>query len=1071
MAEDRVCARCGTVLKAYAGGRLCPTCLLHGGLEAGADLAPAEEASPAARPVSLPHAFGDYELLEVIARGGMGVVYRARQKSLDRLVAVKMLLGGEFAAPKFVERFRVEAEAVARLQHPGIVAIHEVGEHDGHRFFSMDYVEGKNLAQVISDLGFQISDCRRSASWLKTIAEAVHYAHQRGILHRDLKPSNVLIDALEQPHLADFGLAKRFTPDPSRAGDPWSLTLSGQVLGSPNYLPPEQAEGRHAQVGPPSDIYSLGAILYHLSTGRPPFQGESLTTLLKQVVETAPVAPRLLNPGLPRDLETICLKCLEKDPQKRYQTAQDLADELGRFLQDLPIQARPVNAAGRAVRWCRRQPMRAGLTAALILTFLFGMTGVAWQLKRARAGELLALRHAYAGDIKEAQRALEEEDLGGARRTLNKYRPGNPASGFRQPTLAVDLRGWEWRYLWGQCRSDEQSILTNQPDAFENLALSPEGGLLAVRQTGDNIVLWDLEGRHQVGTLTNQSQPRAMAFVPGGNLLASAHDDTNGPVVRFWDVTTRQIVRTLPHPTPVHALAFSPDGEWLATFDVEPRLRLWRVSTGELVTDLLGPGPRNALGRVPLFSPDGATLALGEMDGSIRLLSLKTGVIRTTIPRPSEINIGVMALAFSPDGRLLASGHGQSDGTIRFWDTVSGSPAGKLEGHRGWVSTLVFAPDGRTLYSGSSDQTIRVWDVAQKQERSRLRGHTGGLSGLVLVHDGNTLVSCASDGSIRVWDVKSKPQRPAHAVLPIRVGPYGAPFTRDSRRLITASAKDPVTIWDVASATPIQTLPALGTNNHSVALSPDERLLVVGGLDGTLKVWDLVDQRLATEFRPQSLPILGLRFWDAGKTLMSHAGVWNRQSSVKRWDVASWDEIPFGRMDVSRALVLAQSPDQRLLAIPSEPGLTLWDYSTGELRWAFTAAPSGMMATFSADSRLLAACIEGGAWVWEVGSWRELTALSLHANRVVSVAFSPDGQRLVTGGETGMALQPAVVLWDYTIQRQLIGLQSDGAWTSWTAFSPDGNTLLALSWGGLAELYRAPSWEEIEGEEKGQKTP
>ncbi|MBE0617321.1 MAG: serine/threonine protein kinase, partial [Proteobacteria bacterium] len=403
-------------------------------------------------------------MLEMIARGGMGVVYRARQESLHRIVAVKMLLAGEFAQPKFIERFRAEAEAVAQLQHPNIVAIHEVGEHDGHQFFSMDYVEGKNLAQISAEFGARSAEFHRCASWLQTIAEAVHYAHQRGIIHRDLKPSNILIDAFDQPWITDFGLAKRL-PEKSEIGKQNSemdLTVSGQVLGSPNYLPPEQAEGKHGQVGPPSDIYSLGAILYHLLTGRPPFQAESLTTLLKQVVETDPIPPRLLDPGIPRDLETICLKCLEKDTQRRYQTARDLAADLGRFLEDRPIQARPVNAAGKIARWCRRQPVRAALSAALILTFLFGLVGILWQLNRARAGELLALRHAYAGDIKEAQRAIEESDLGDARRILHKYRPGKPAFGVRQPTLAVDLRGWEWRYLWGQCRSEEQFTLTEE---------------------------------------------------------------------------------------------------------------------------------------------------------------------------------------------------------------------------------------------------------------------------------------------------------------------------------------------------------------------------------------------------------------------------------------------------------------------------------------------------------------------------------------------------------------------------------------------------------------------------------
>jgi len=248
MADRRICVRCGTALKGYAGARLCPSCLLRGGLtendpsvQVGAQGCGVN--SPAAQQASLPHSFGDYELLEVVARGGMGVVYRARQKSLNRTVAVKMLLAGEFAERKFIERFRAEARAVAQLQHPNIVAIHEVGEHAGDQFFSMDYVEGKNLAEVISGLGFRISDFRRGARWLKTIAEAVHYAHQRGIIHRDLKPSNILIDAFDQPHITDFGLAKRVT-------DAVSLTRSGAVLGTPSYMAPEQAAGAARAIGP-----------------------------------------------------------------------------------------------------------------------------------------------------------------------------------------------------------------------------------------------------------------------------------------------------------------------------------------------------------------------------------------------------------------------------------------------------------------------------------------------------------------------------------------------------------------------------------------------------------------------------------------------------------------------------------------------------------------------------------------------------------------------------------------------------------------------------------------------------
>jgi serine/threonine protein kinase len=267
----------------------------------------------------LPRAFGDYELLEEIARGGMGIVYRARQVSLDRIVAVKMLLFGPLSSPEFVKRFRAEASVAASLQHPNIVAIHDVGVCQGQQYFAMDYVEGQSLAKLLANGPLP---ARRAASYLKPIAEAIHYAHERGILHRDLKPSNVLIDVNDQPRVTDFGLARRLEGDSE-------LTATGMVLGSPNYVPPEQAVGKRGKVSRRSDVYSLGAMLYHLLTGRPPFVGEALTDTLEQVLNAEPVSPRLLNPSVPRDLETICLKCLEKAPDKRYTTAQALADELG----------------------------------------------------------------------------------------------------------------------------------------------------------------------------------------------------------------------------------------------------------------------------------------------------------------------------------------------------------------------------------------------------------------------------------------------------------------------------------------------------------------------------------------------------------------------------------------------------------------------------------------------------------------------------------------------------------------------------------------------------------------------
>jgi tRNA A-37 threonylcarbamoyl transferase component Bud32 len=308
--------------------------------------------------------FGDYELLDEIARGGMGVVWKARQTSLHREVALKMIRAGTLASPDEVQRFLREAEAAANLQHPNIVAIHEVGQHDGQHYFSMDYVAGRDLGDLVKDGPLP---ARRAAGYLKTIAEAIHFAHQRGTLHRDLKPQNVLIDAADQPRITDFGLAKIMKGD-SR------LTQSGVIMGSPSYMPPEQAAGRPGDIGPASDVYSLGAMLYELLTGRPPFSGATPLDTVMKVLEAEPVAPRRLHADIPIDLETICLKCLEKAPSARYPTARALAEELDRFLKGEPIQARPASSVRKVVSWTRRHPGTLAAIAALVVVVLaFGL--------------------------------------------------------------------------------------------------------------------------------------------------------------------------------------------------------------------------------------------------------------------------------------------------------------------------------------------------------------------------------------------------------------------------------------------------------------------------------------------------------------------------------------------------------------------------------------------------------------------------------------------------------------------------------------------------------------------------
>ncbi len=408
---------------------------------------------PPAPPPGQPRRFGDYELLDEIARGGMGIVYRARQISLNRIVAVKVLLFGRFASDTFVKRFRAEAEAAASLRHPNIVAIHDIGEHEGQYYFSMDFIEGPSLADLTR--GGPLP-ARTAASHLEKIALAIHYAHQQGVIHRDLKPSNVLIDPTGQPHITDFGLAKRLADD-------GELTTTGQVLGSPNFMPPEQADPTLGQPGPAGDIYSLGALLYHLLTGRPPFVGESVEATLRQLLHQDPVAPRLLDAAIPADLETICLKCLERNPSRRFPTALALAEDLGRFLRNEPIRIRPLGRVQRLWRWCGREPVLAGLTfslGAVLVVGLFITSALLWRERAARQ------RATVAEKAQSQLRAQAETEADKSRQLANFLqqmltRAGPSASLGRDTTLL--------REILDQTAQRIDRELTNQPSVVAEL--------------------------------------------------------------------------------------------------------------------------------------------------------------------------------------------------------------------------------------------------------------------------------------------------------------------------------------------------------------------------------------------------------------------------------------------------------------------------------------------------------------------------------------------------------------------------------------------------------------------------
>jgi WD40 repeat protein/serine/threonine protein kinase len=1089
MPNSPQCPECHTPLPADTPEGLCPVCHLRA-LLANPPATPDALTSSLVThhsPLGLPGHFGDYELLEEIGHGGMGVVFKARQKSLDRTVAVKMLLPGAASHPDYLNRFRTEASAAAGLQHPNIVAIHEVGVHEGRPFLVMDYVEGRSLARWISNLKSQISDPHQAAQWMQTVAEAIQFAHDHGILHRDLKPSNILIDTSGQPRLTDFGLAKRLIGDTS-------LTLSGQLLGSPSYMPPEQAAARHGKVSRRSDVYGLGATLYHLLTGRAPFQAATITETLDEVLNKEPVAPRVLSSGIPRDLDTICLKCLEKDPHRRYASARELADELGRFLRGEPTLARPVGFVDKTAKWCRRRPALAALSGALAIALVLGTAGVLWQWRqseaqraRAEAGERLAAQRAYDSDINLAQRALADLNLGRARELLDRHRPSTD-SAFRTPRSAFDPRGWEWRYLWKQTRGDRSQVLTNCSNMIMSMAISSDGRRLAIRERSGRITLWDMTVRRQVGELPDGEPPgrgwhRALAITARGDLLAAGGNEPTEAgirrgVVRFWDLHTLKVIpQPVVHFNGLQCLAMSPDGRWLATHGDDRKLRLWDLERRQEITNYdtgdLEPSRREGY---LAFSPGSERLAFGDTlknKGLTSLLDLRTGE-RTDLP-PHE-GSGVTALAFSPDGRRLAAGYGYRDTTNRLWDVQSKQLIHQLKGHSTWVSCVAFMPEGKILVSGAEDQTVRLWDVESGRLVRTLLGHASAVMALVVLPDGKGLVSGDDDGTVRIWDLNDPPPDPGPVVVPVNPQFWNTPFAflPDSRSFVALDPDGSVVVRNTVTGREEERITALGTNRLGLALSPDSRLIAVGATKGLLSVWDRAQQRLLANTTVHTGEVRSVSFGEQGRILRLELQSAGDACDVKLWDTHTWREARPYSLKFTNVSCLVWSPDDRLAALGDWGGdVTWWDAATGQTLAVLHgihryAAFSG---AFSPDGRLLATASQDNRVVlWDTRTRQAIREpLRGHRMGIYSVAFSPDGRRLATGG---MYPEDAIKLWNVETGAELATLRAPTGCPQRLAFSPDGNTLAAVSTVFAEEywlyLWHAPSWEEIAAAEQDQ---
>jgi eukaryotic-like serine/threonine-protein kinase len=1004
---------------------------------------------PAAAP-AVRHSVPGYEILRELGRGGMGVVYQARQKGLNRLVALKMILAGDHAGSGERERFYLEAEAVASLQHPNIVQIFEIGEADGRPYLAFEFIEGGTLAQ---HLGGNPWPARAAASLIEALARAVQFAHDVGIVHRDLKPGNIMLAAGKQrdrpespadskkdhraapppltakaiPKITDFGLAKRLEKDSDWSSSAPSdeqpgKTRTGAVMGTPSYIAPEQAAGKNRDVGPAVDIYALGAILYELLTGRPPFRGETPLDTVLQVMSDDPVPPRGLQSKVPRDLDTICMKCLEKAPAKRYASAGDLADDLRRFLNLEPIAARPSASYERLSKWAKRHPAVAtslfigvvAVFATLGISFYFNFAlrqsaeAKDVEAKKAHEAQRAAERSAYEKDqqtqyandqkqkaderLKDVEKARREAEANHqealkreetARRTayalaLNRAMALVERDPFRAALLLdrrdecpPELHDFTWRFLRAMCRVDDPRTLEGHSKTITQVVWSPDGTRLATAS---------LDG-----------------------------------TARVWDARSHRLLATLRgHRGFVRAIGFAPDGATLATAGNDHRLNLWELpalaADGTGAPIALAPWASLDAGDVQALAiaPDGAHVAAGANDGVIHVFSVPP------LPR-----LG-MAAAAGGVGALIArlpdDGHAPGGALI----ALPSKPAAEdvLKGHKGTVTSLVWREDG--LFSGGFDTTVRRWKPGIKLEGEVVYKNDDKILNIAVSRNGDLLAvagSSSDNNSIKLWNLRLSNQI-ARLRGHIRAV-YSVRFSPDGKHLASASDDGTVRIWDTSSGQETSVYRGHNTPVHSVAFAPERPILASAGRSQSVLFWKLntpheETHEIDVHAPDQPAPRPGAAITPDGRRL----AFIDRDNSIKVWDR---DGNGFPKISAfalrgmpGTAATFALSPKGDLVAAASNLGedatIAVWAIPDAhpkqrqELKSPRKFKENGEVHSLALNGRLLAVAGSAGVRVWNLDT-RKLLLNPLAAS-VNCAAFTPDGKKLIG------ALDRSLIVWD-----------------------------------------------------------